>query len=150
EGVHTLTDAERPGVNQGMGLFTFTPAVGKKYELKIDSPIGIEGKYPLPQAKADGVVMTIVNGVGKDVDPIRMTLRNSQIDRNLMVGAYCRGRLLDHQRITVKKGQAIDVDLKPAKGVGGVYRVTVFEERGGQSKDPTLVPVAERLLYRMP
>src|SRR5262249_10880919 len=31
----------------------------------------------------------------------------------------------------------------------GVYRVTVFEERGND-KQPTLVPVAERLVYREP
>ena len=54
--VHTLTDAEHPGVNQGMGRFTFQPEAGKKYELKIVSPAGMEGQYLLPAAKTEGVV----------------------------------------------------------------------------------------------
>src|SRR5439155_10007129 len=65
----------------------------------------------------------------------------------LLVGAYCRGRLMDDQSVTVRKGEATTVDLHPAQEVGGVYRVTVFEELDGQQQ---LVPVAERLVYRKP
>src|SRR5262249_37254898 len=37
--VATLTDDKEPGVNQGMGSFTFEPKADAKYELRIDSPV---------------------------------------------------------------------------------------------------------------
>src|SRR5262249_48670506 len=149
ENVETLTDAEQPGVNQGLGLFAFMPKAGGKYELKIDSPSGMEGVYQLPEVKADGVVLTIAKGITTAKEPITATVRSAKSDRKLLVGAYCRGRLLDHKSIAVKKDQEAKVELTPTTGTGGVYRVTVFEERGGD-KQRTLVPVAERLIYRQP
>jgi hypothetical protein len=45
EAVETFSIPDQPGANQGMGVFEFAPAAGKKYELKIEAPIGIQGKY---------------------------------------------------------------------------------------------------------
>ena len=39
--VETLNDDKEPGVNQGMGVFAFTPKAGRKYSLRIDKPVGI-------------------------------------------------------------------------------------------------------------
>src|SRR5262249_60190837 len=75
---------------------------------------------------------------------------SAEKDRNLLVGAYCRGRLMDHQPITAKKGQATNVTLHPASPAGGVYRVTVFEEQDGDAHRRQLVPRAERLIYHSP
>jgi hypothetical protein len=140
--VQTLSDSSQPGINQGMGAFEFTPATGQAYELKIEVPIGIEGRYPLPAARPQGVVLSIAQGVV--TDKIDAVLHSVGGDRPLLVGAYCRGRLLDHARVLAKAGEATRVTLKPAAEAGGVYRVTVFEEtaRG------TLKPLAERLIYR--
>ena len=41
--------------------FDALPQPGKRYELKIDTPIGIESKHPLPAARADGVVLRRYN-----------------------------------------------------------------------------------------
>jgi uncharacterized membrane protein YqjE len=144
--VQTLHDDKEPGANQGMGLFQLTPQAGQSYELKIDVPLGIEGRYPLPAVRPDGVVLAIPGGVfTKQIDAILYTGRTQ---RRLVVGAYCRGRVLEHTKVTVKPGQAAHVRLNPAAEVGGVYRVTVFEEGGGAQ--PQLTPVAERLIYRRP
>jgi hypothetical protein len=151
--IHTLTDAQEPGVNQGLGVFAFTPKVGGKYELKIDAPAGMEGKYVLPEVKADGVVLSIPRGVTTATEPIQTLVRSAKQDRTLLVGAYCRGRLLDYQRVTVKEGQEKKVALNPAAGAGGVYRITVFEEHdvdGNRGNRTTHSPVAERLVYRQP
>ncbi|HMC64133.1 MAG TPA: alpha-2-macroglobulin family protein, partial [Gemmataceae bacterium] len=43
-----------------------------------------------------------------------------------------------------------EIKLEPDSAIGGVYRVTVFEERGRSDKQHDLVPVAERLIYRRP
>jgi anti-sigma factor RsiW len=152
ENVATFTLPDQPGANQGMGAFELTPKLtGQgKYELKIESPTGIQGKYELPVVKDDGVVLSIPNGVSAPGEPIRVVVHSPGADRSLLVGAYCRGRLMDHQTMTVKKGEAAAVELKPAQERGGVYRVTVFEETVADARRPSLVPRAERLVYRQP
>jgi alpha-2-macroglobulin-like protein len=148
--VKTLNDADHPGANQGMGVFTFTPKAGVPYELKIDTPTGIEGKFELPKVEDAGVVMSIPDGVTSAEQPLKVSLSSVDTDRTLLVGAYCRGRLLDHQPKLVKKGEPVEVTLHPAVAAGGVCRVTVFEERdtGGPHKE--LKPLVERLVYRQP
>jgi hypothetical protein len=150
DNVQTLNDDHEPGVNQGMGVFTFTPETGRKYELKIDAPGGIEGKYALPDTKPDGVVLSVGAGVTAATEPIRVTVRTAGADRSLLIGAYCRGRLMDHRAVAAKQGEATEVMLQPGQEVGGVYRITVFEELPGQGNRPQLKPVAERLVYRAP
>ena len=156
--VETFNDPKEPFANHGIGVFSFTPLEGKKYRLQVDVPAGIteivgakntKGGGMLPAVKPDGVVLTVPSGVTSDKDPIHVQVRSAKSDRQLLVGAYCRGRLMDHQRLLAKKGQTAPIELKPEAGAGGVYRVTVFEERmnGDHSE---LAPVAERLVYREP
>jgi hypothetical protein len=150
DGVETLHDDREPGINQGMGLFSFTPQTGRKYELKIDTPNGIEGKYELPALKDNGVAMRIPTGTTEAKEAIHVVVCSAARDRTLLVGAYCRGRLMDHKTVVARKGEAIAIDLRPAQEVGGVYRITVFEERPGNANHQQLLPVAERLVYRKP
>src|SRR5262249_21178177 len=116
----------------------------------IDEPAGLSSRHELPPSRADGVVLTVPNGVVAAHEPIRVVVRSAQADRNLLVGAYCRGRLMDHQRVVAQQGMATAVALKPVQEIGGVYRVTVFEEQAAEGSSRQLVPVAERLLYRLP
>ncbi|HYT92314.1 MAG TPA: hypothetical protein VEL76_26610, partial [Gemmataceae bacterium] len=148
--VRTLNDDKEAGVNQGMGVFEFTPQAGKVYDLKIDSPIGIESRHQLRDVNDSGVALAIPDGVfTKDLDVV---LHSAGATRKLLVGAYCRGRLLAQSSVTAKDRELIKVKLTPAAGVGGVYRVTVFEEVAG-SGDPATTRLqarAERLVYRQP
>lgn len=141
-------DSTHPEANQGTGVFEFSPQLGKTYQLKTDTPAGMAGQHFLPPVKAEGVVMTIPHGVTTDKEPIRVTIRSVGADRSLLVGAYCRGRLMGHQTVDVKKDDVKEVELVPEKGVGGVYRVTVFERVREQARSERLVPRAERLIYR--
>jgi len=50
--IETFNDPRHPEANQGMGVFSFVPQMGKNYQIKIDSPVGIEGQHPLPVVKA--------------------------------------------------------------------------------------------------
>jgi hypothetical protein len=145
--VQTLHDPNHPGVNQGMGLFQFQPQAGQKYELKIDTPAGIEGEYRLPEVKSEGVALSIPAGVSSEKEPIEVVVHSAGRERDLLVGAYCRGRLLDHRRVHAAKDQPTAVRLQPDGGIGGVYRVTVFEEKATQT-GRELTPRAERLIYR--
>jgi anti-sigma factor RsiW len=150
DNVLTLNDDAEPGINQGMGLFAFTPKAGRKYELKIDAPAGIEGKHELPAIENDGVVLSVPACLTTAGEPITAVVYSAGKERALLVGAYCRGRLMDHRLVTAKPGEATRVELNPAKGTGGVYRVTVFEDQGKDGDHQQLVPRAERLVYRRP
>lgn len=138
------------GVDSGLGAFTFSPQKGKKYRLRLDAPVRPEGDIELPAAKDEGVVLSVSSGVTGPGDPIVVRLHRPAQSRPLHVGLYCRGRLLDHQPVEAAVGKASDVVLRPETSVGGVYRVTVFEEGRNTSSGRELLPVAERLIYRTP
>jgi hypothetical protein len=154
----TLSDEREPGINQGLGTFTFVPRADRRYEVKVDMPVGINKLFlvgaPTPnqppqkaphEVKTDGVVLHLPRGVVTDEIPV--TLYSAGRDRELLVGAYCRGRLLDTVPVKATAGQKTDVVLHPAGIAGGVYRVTVFEKQPGGAGTPYR-HVAERLLFR--
>jgi len=141
----TLSDDLAKGINQGMGVFEFTPAAGEKYEFQADKP---EGKYPLPAVAAEGVLLRVPTGVTTDQQDMTVVVTSARKDRELVIGAYCRGGLLAFQTVKAREDQPVRVQLKPSRGVGGVYRITVFEKLG--DKGETIKPVAERLVYRLP
>ncbi|GIW82815.1 MAG: hypothetical protein KatS3mg105_4622 [Gemmatales bacterium] len=147
--VETFNDPKQPKANHGMGVFRFSPKAGQTYRLRIDEPSGITETYQLPEVKEDGVVLHIPKGVFKNHEPIRAFVRSAKRDRSLLVGAYCRGRLLDHKRTVVKKGEMVEVALESNLDVGGVCRVTVFEEID-DNDHVRLEERAERLVYREP
>ena len=150
--IKTETDADNPGVNRGQGSFTLTPRAGAKYFLKLSSPSGItaptpEG-FPLPVAKADGVALTSLDAVTAQGATIRIRVQAAQA-KTLHVGAYARGRLIAHQKVEAEAGKPVEVSLK-GDDVGGVTRITVFEEPKGAPGAANLIPRAERLVYRKP
>ena len=110
--VATLHDDKEPGVNQGEGKFEFTPKAGKKYELQIDSPIGITKRVALPDVKPDGVTLSVPDGVASAGQPIKAIVHSTK-PRNLLVGLYCRGRLL--HSVQLKKGET-EAILSPTDG----------------------------------
>ncbi len=153
--IATITDPEQPGVNRGQGLFTFTPEAGKKYFLKLVSPVGMneptkEG-FPLPVAKAEGVVLKTLDAVTEKGQVIRVQVQVAKGPKILHIGAYARGRLISHQRIEMDAGKPTEVKLQGDESLGGVTRITVFEEPKTEAgKKITLIPLAERLVYRKP
>lgn len=148
ETVATLHDDKKPGVNQGLGSFNFTPAGNRTYQLKIDEPADIEGVYRLPEVKGEGVVLTATAASKDATQNIQAQVNSVGKDRNLLVGLYCRGKLLDQQAVAVPKNQFKVVPLTVPGGIGGVMRVTVFEETPAAAT--ALTARAERLLYRRP
>ncbi|MCI0699826.1 MAG: alpha-2-macroglobulin, partial [Planctomycetia bacterium] len=150
--VSTLTDAENPGVNRGHGVFTLKPEPGKKYFLKLTSPLGIteptKDGFPLPAAKADGVALTALDAVTKRGGSIRVRLQSPHGPKTLHVGAYVRERLIAQQRLVVEASKPADVTLGSDDSAGGVTRITVFEELKDDSNRIVLAPRAERLVFR--
>ncbi len=143
--IRTMTDDREPGINQGLGSFTFTPIFKKRYSLQIETPIGIQRLFALPTVKDTGVVLHCPQGVVENA--IDVTLHNAKTPRELLVGAYCRGRLLDHKFVKAGVNQPIRVTLKSPAPVAGVYRITVFEKLR-DANGVSFRPLAERLIYR--
>ena len=106
----------------------------------------LTGRVALPDVKADGVTLSVPDGVAAAGQPIKAVVHSTK-PRDLMVGLYCRGRLL--HSVQLKKGETEAV-LSPTDGAGGVCRVTVFEETAATGDRRELKPVAERLVYRRP
>jgi serine/threonine protein kinase len=161
--IKTLNVEKEPGINQGMGRFEFTPVAQTAYELKIVSPSGIQGKYSLPEAKKDGIVLNIPETVIGEDQPLRVILSGGMGNRKVAVGVYYHGRLVALEYATVSWGRNTDVIFKFLPGPGGVYRVTVFKgedqpprARARRGESPwdivfsPYVPAAERLIYRKP
>lgn len=149
----TLTDAEHPGVNRGHGVFTITPKPGANYFLKLQSPTGITAPtkdgYPLPSAKVNGIALTALDTVTARGAPVRVRVQIGDGSKRLHVGAYARGRLLSQQSVDVEAGKPVELALAGEPTAGGVTRVTVFAELVDDGL-PILVPLAERLVYRVP
>ena len=82
------------------------------------------------------MALQVPSGVSKDPEAIQVIVHSTQ-ERELLIGAYCRGRLLDFQQVQARANEALSLALKPAEGVGGVYRVTVFERsKAGEREQP--------------
>lgn len=182
--VESLHDKDQPGANRGLASFTFTPKLGSRAWLKLESPAqvyspilpgvpvpgvataGLGGAgaaatrtgFPLtgfprtdpslPELKADGVVMSVLDPITEPGTPIRVQLHSVGQPRTLVVGAYTRGKLSDVQKVTVEPDQPQTLKLMAGPDPrGGVVRVTAFEETDEQQD---LKPVAERLVFRKP
>jgi hypothetical protein len=179
--VETLRDSEQPGVNRGLGVFSFTPELGRHYWLRLTEPANVSAPllpevgirqispasaavlsvagaaatlprgYLLPSPETTGVVLTVRQGVTKVGEPIRVQLRAvGKPERRLVVGAYVRGTLLESKAVTVTNGQWTEVALlgDPQVTLGGVVRLTVYEDLSTEDAAADLKPVAERLVFR--
>jgi hypothetical protein len=137
-------DPAWPDANHKLGVFTLTPQAGETYALRLDSPVGVLSQSTLPPARSDGITLGLAEGLIREGQPIRVVLRQAGPERPVVLGVYCRGRLVATESVRSKPGQT-EVQLSPPADVGGVLRLTVFEDTG-----KVLRPVAERLVYRIP
>lgn len=176
--VETVADRTQPGVNRGLGSFTFTPQLGTPCWLALEHPagmfapildipvhvgpaavVGVAGAmsgrsgFAVPEPAVEGVVMTVLDPITGPGQPVRVHLVAVGRPRKLVVGAYTRGRITDTRTITVEPGRVGEVQLLAGGDTrGGVTRITVFENPNEGDGVPTadLVPVAERLVFRTP
>ncbi|QVL30394.1 alpha-2-macroglobulin [Telmatocola sphagniphila] len=149
--VQTLTDTSEAGVSRGQGSFTFKPQANVKYYLKVERPLNIEEPkdgFVLPTVKPDGVVLTALDEVTSGDAPIRVQIQTPREKRRLVVGAYGRGKLLDHQLLNIEPNKPTKIELGGGVNLGGVIRVTVFEDLTAANGESNLIPLAERLVFR--
>lgn len=172
--VESFNDRSQPGTNRGLASFTYTPRLGTRVWLKLESPstvyapimaavpvpsaavallggpgaVGTRTGFPLPLPQADGVVMSVLDPITAPGEAIRVQLYSVGQPRTLVLGAYTRGKLSDTQKILVEPELPQIVKLMAGNDPrGGVVRITAFEEFD-EMQD--LHPVAERLVFRKP
>lgn len=129
-----------PGLPRGLGVFTFVPERGESYALHAD---GAESPIPLPAVHESGVVLSTSAGVVNAGEPITAVVHVADTKKDLIIAAFCRGRLVAYETVAALTGSAI-IRMSPPADVTGVIRLTVFDEQG------ELRPVAERLVFRVP
>jgi hypothetical protein len=153
----------------GLGYFDFTPHPKKTYTVRITTPVKVEtvaDPFANHKFRGEGVVVHVPRAVGSQGDPIRITLRQQGPARKLLLLAQCRGQIVDQRWVEVKRG-SIDLTLQPTPEAFGMIRVTAYELQENTLRDDlsfallgfahaptaklmshTLMPVAERLVYR--
>jgi hypothetical protein len=129
---------------QGLGVFEFTPQTGQSYTLRVTSPNSGAIHVPRLTAQKTGVALSVPEGVSTEGQSLLVRVRNTGDRRGLVVAASWRGRVVDEKCVSVADKET-EVLLNPPAGVHGILRITVY-----QPVADNLVPLAERLVYRLP
>jgi hypothetical protein len=133
------TIAEPLVLENGIGLFEFTPLAGKKYRLQITSDKNAGQEFPLPPAIIDGI-----NLKAENLSPTKVFIQaNSSdkfIDQNKMVYmlAQQNGKTVALQKLNLAEMQNATV-INKKNLLQGMMQVTIFSEQ--------LQPLAERWIW---
>jgi uncharacterized protein YfaS (alpha-2-macroglobulin family) len=127
--------------HEGRGRFSFVPAKGETYSLRITEPAGITTVFPLPVVKESGVVIASASDVisrQKDV-VVRVA---ATTDGEYGIALTQRGKELSFKSVTLKANRPTEVAFTVPRVLDGVLVATVYDDKK--------VPMAERLLFRQP
>ncbi|MGO4293345.1 TonB-dependent receptor plug domain-containing protein [Chitinophaga sp. RAB17] len=117
----------------GMGQFPFTPHAGKKYTVKITSPLHITKQYAFPAFTTEGVVMNFMKRDGK----LFLNLSATGNQRVTLTG-QTKGITYAVSDLILKKGTNT-VEIDQSGFPAGIARFTLTTGNG--------LPVAERLVF---
>lgn len=123
--------------HNGMGRFEFTPLKNEKYFLKVSQPSSVKDKYPLPDPKAEGMVMKVKDNDWGKSEEVHLTIFTKKTYSNVTIIAALRESVAAVQTIDLIAGEN-KVILRPEAGQG-VMRLTVL--------DNNFIPQCERLVY---
>ncbi len=136
--------------HEGRGRFEFTPQAGERYLLKIGKPTGIQTAFPLPEVKAEGVVLRSVQEVVDNGEQVKLRV-GSATPRAVLITVSKGEKDLGSTRVvfadgkqggTVPTGTLVEREITIPWEADGVLIVTVWSEEG--------TPLAERLIFRDP
>ncbi len=126
--------------HEGRGRFVFTPQKGESYELKITQPAGIATRYPLPDAKESGVVLTSLSDTANEKG---MLFFNVTATESGKYDFWISRREMQETstRLDLKAGETFRMPM-PTGDFDGVMRATIRTTQGQ--------PLAERLVFVPP
>jgi hypothetical protein len=127
--------------HEGRGRFSFVPAAGETYALRLTEPAGIKTSFALPAVKNSGVVITSVGDIStrqKDVS-VRVESTSSGV---YSVVLSQHGREVSYKSVTLNARQSSEIAFTVPRATDGVIVATVYDDQK--------TPMAERLLFRQP
>src|SRR5438552_4605604 len=127
--------------HEGRGRFSFIPARGEAYSLRVTEPAGIKTVFPLPAVKESGVVISSVSNVTRRQEDVVVHV-GATTRGAYGVSLTQRGQEFSFKRISLRAYQLADVTFTVPKSLDGVIVATVYDDRK--------TPMAERLLFRQP
>lgn len=140
--------------HEGRGRFTFTPAVGEKYTLKINQPPGIKTTYPLPAVKDTGVTLKASDDVIDRTMSVKLTVDSLRGGKYKVTISKLEKEVaretVEFTEPTVRFGEDAgpvpephSLSMNLPADIDGVLVATVWDEAGK-------TPLAERLVFRKP
>jgi hypothetical protein len=125
----------------GMGYFNLTPQNGKSYHAKVAFGDGSDAIVNLPQAKADGIALSVENSGATIVAQVKVSANQSYLTEHkgqgYLLSIYSNGQLIN---IPCQLDTSVMVvNLYKWKLHSGIARLTLFSPAGE--------PVAERLMF---
>ncbi len=127
--------------HDGRGRFSFVPARGEAYSLRVSEPAGIQTVFPLPAVKESGVVLSSTSDVTAKQKDVVVSVAATR-DGNYGVALTQHGKEIAFKSLELRAGRRAEVSFTLPRTVDGVIVATVYGE------DKT--PMAERLLFRQP
>ncbi|GMU06429.1 MG2 domain-containing protein [Corallococcus caeni] len=124
--------------HEGRGRFELTPQAGVRYALRIDSPSGIQKRFPLPEVKPTGAVIRVREDVVPAGRLVQLAVGLTGVGRATVTLSQREVRVASAVIGDVKGGP---VTLDPGEA-DGVLVATVWDHDGR--------PLAERLVFRQP
>jgi hypothetical protein len=125
--------------HEGRGRFVLTPKAGESYAIKLSQPSGITKTYPLPAAKAGGVVLLALDDVTRGGEAIRLNVA-ATAGGSYGISLSKRQTEVASTRIKLLPGFPAQLVLTPPAWADGVLVATVKTADG--------TPISERLIFR--
>ena len=127
--------------HEGRGRFSFVPAKGDSYSLRVTEPAGIKTVFALPAVHESGVVISSASDVTRKQKDVVVRIAATAAG-DYGVALTQRGKEFAFKSITLKAHQPANVSFTVPRSLDGVIAATVYDDRK--------TPMAERLLFRQP
>jgi hypothetical protein len=127
--------------HEGRGRFTFVPRKGESYFLHLTEPAGIKAKFPLPEVKESGIVITSTSDVTPRQKDIVVRLATTKTG-TYGIGLAQRSRELAFKSVVLEANESAEVAFTVPRALDGVVVVTAYDDQK--------ITLAERLLFRQP
>ncbi|HTW94404.1 MAG TPA: MG2 domain-containing protein [Tepidisphaeraceae bacterium] len=128
-------------VHEGRGRFSFVPTAGEHYALKILQPSGIDKTFALPDAIANGVVLSSQQDIVDGGGAVKLSLAATDAGRYWLTLSK-HGVQICSLALPLAAGDVAHPVLTPPTWADGVLVATVSDSDGK--------PLAERLIFRRP
>ena len=121
-------------------FFSFIPQPNRKYFAIIEREDGTEQKFPLPEAKTEGLSLAISSHFKQPYWRIKITNSDSSNpNQSLFLLGMQNGNPITALKIDLENGQSTTVQIDKSKYNTGIVQVTLF--------DAQKIPRSERLVY---